>query len=104
MSSRQLSIFKCACCGAPLAPSGEKRRMRSDKRFCDRICRNNFNRWIARIGKTADRMIRDGAELTKYLDFASSEDTALSELTRVYKSLDSEALKRGVLIQRLTRG
>lgn len=72
MSSPTNPVKRCAFCGAPLRPG------RTDKRYCDDLCRNNHR--YALVGKRSNLMCRINAQLTRnhkiLLSFLTSKTKA----------------------------
>ncbi len=75
MSSLTNPVKHCAFCGAPLSPG------RTDKRYCDDVCRNNHR--YALVGRRSSLMCKINAQLARNHKILSSLLTSKTKVDKI---------------------
>lgn len=99
----QVTMFRCEWCGKPLTEKLGGRRMRSDRKYCNSVCRAQQANWLKRAEKLTVKLCKDMHELGAYLDHRTSIDAATRDFAEVLKAWRFETVGRGIRIKAVDR-
>lgn len=98
-SLEQVTMFRCEWCGKRLTQKVGGRRMRSDRKYCNGVCRAQQANWLKRAEKLTVKICKDLHELGAYLDHPSSVDAATRDFGQVLKAWRFQTVGRGIRIK-----